>query len=226
MTPARSPRPLLFPRGPLPWLKPAVFTGALVPLIALAVRAARGTLGANAIAEGLNQLGLLALIFVIASLTCTPLKTLTGAAWPIRLRKMLGLFGAFYASLHLLTYAGLDQVLDFTAIVKDITERKFIFLGFLAFVLLVPLAVTSTAGMVKRLGHTWWKRLHRLAYVAATLGVIHFVLRVKKDLTEPVTFGGILALLFAIRIGSYLKERALPAEVRTPKAKDADADAA
>jgi sulfoxide reductase heme-binding subunit YedZ len=223
MKAARSPRPLLFPSGPLPWLKPAVFTGALVPLISLVVRAARGTLGPNAIAEGLNQLGLLALIFVIASLSCTPLKTLTGATWPIRLRKMLGLFGAFYASLHLLTYAGLDQVLDFKAIVKDIAERKFILFGFIAFVLLVPLAVTSTAGMVKRLGFTWWKRLHRLAYGAATLGVIHFVLRVKKDLTEPMIFGAILAVLFAIRIGSYIKERALPAEARSPKVKVADA---
>jgi methionine sulfoxide reductase heme-binding subunit len=215
--------PLLFPGGPLPWLKPAVFTGSLVPLVALVIRAARGTLGANAIAEALNQLGLLALVFVVASLTCTPLKTLTGATWPIRLRKMLGLFGAFYAWLHLLTYAGLDQVLDFSAIVKDITERKFILLGFLAFLLLVPLAVTSTAAMVKRLGFIWWKRLHRLAYVAATLGVIHFVLRVKKDVTEPAIFGAILALLFAVRIASYLKERAAPAEARPAKAKVADA---
>src|SRR3954468_6758461 len=103
------PRPILFPPGPLPWLKPAVFVGALMPWCALVVRAARGTLGANAIAEGLNQLGLTALIFLVAALTCTPLKTLTGANGPIRIRKMLGLFGFFYASLHLSTYAGLDQ---------------------------------------------------------------------------------------------------------------------
>jgi sulfoxide reductase heme-binding subunit YedZ len=219
MKPAAMPRPLLFPSGPLPWLKPAVFTGALVPLLALVIRAARGTLGANAIAEALNQLGLLALIFLIASLTCTPLKTLTGANWPIRIRKMLGLFAAFYAFLHLLTYAGLDQVLDFSAIVKDITERKFILIGFIAFVLLVPLAITSTAGMVKRLGFLWWKRLHRLAYVAATLGVIHFVMRVKKDVTEPALYGAILGLLFAIRIASYLKERGAPAGARGAKGK-------
>src|SRR6185503_9313070 len=176
MKTAAAPRPLLFPTGPVPWLKPAVFAGALIPVGGLALRAYAGTLGANPIAEGLNQLGLLALIFLIASLTCTPLKTLTGWSWPIRIRKMLGLFGFFYASMHLLTYAGLDQTLDFKAILKDIAERKFILVGF-------------------------------LAYVAATLGVLHFVLRVKKDLTEPLIYGGILALLFAVRIASFLKER-------------------
>jgi methionine sulfoxide reductase heme-binding subunit len=218
MKPAVMPRPLVFPSGPLPWLKPAVFVGSLAPLFALVMGALRGTLGANAIAEGLNQLGLLALIFVIASLTCTPLKTLTGFTWPIRIRKMLGLFGAFYAWLHLLTYAGLDQALDFKAILKDITERKFILLGFIAFVLLVPLAVTSTSGMVKRLGFVWWKRLHRLAYVAATLGVIHFVLRVKKDVTEPAIYGSILAFSFAIRLASYIKEKAASTPAKPPRA--------
>lgn len=223
MQPARAPRPILFPSGPLPWLKPAVFTGALVPFFALVAGAFRGTLGANAIAEGLNQLGLLALTLLVASLTCTPLKTLTGWTWPLRLRKMLGLFAAFYAWLHLLTYAGLDQGLDLKAIGKDIAERSFIWLGFLAFLLLVPLTLTSTAGMVKRLGFTWWKRLHRLAYVAATLGGIHFVLRVKKDVTEPAIYGAILGLLFAIRIGSYLREKAAPAAARPAPAPSASA---
>jgi sulfoxide reductase heme-binding subunit YedZ len=207
MKAALAPRPILFPSGPLPWLKPAVFTGSLVPLVALTLGAARGTLGANAIERALNQLGFLALTFLVASLASTPLKTLTGWTWPIRIRKMLGLFAAFYAGLHLCTYAALDQGLEVKAIWKDITERKFIWLGFLAFLLLVPLAITSTSGMLKRLGFTWWKRLHRLAYVAAALGVIHFVLRVKKDLTEPAIYGVILGLLFAVRMGSYLRAR-------------------
>ena len=201
-------RPLVFPAGPLPWLKPALFSGALVPALVLATRAARGTLGPNPIAEALNQLGLLALVLLIASLTCTPLKTLTGWTWPIRVRKMLGLFGFFYASLHMLTYAGLDQLLDFGAIGKDIAERWFILVGFSAFVLLIPLAITSTAKMLKRLGFQRWKRLHRLAYVAGTLGVVHFFLRVKKDVTQPVIYAGLLGLLFAIRIASFLKEKA------------------
>jgi len=204
--------PLLFPRGPLPWLKPGLFLGSLIPVVSLAIGTARGTLGANAIAEGLNRLGLLALIFLVASLTCTPLKTITGAVWPIKVRKMLGLYAFFYAALHLLTYAGLDQGLDFKAIFSDIVKRPFILVGFSAFVLLIPLAVTSTAKMVKRLGFAWWKRLHRLAYVAATLGVVHFFLRVKKDVTEPTIYAGILGALLAIRIAAWgVERRARPA---------------
>ena len=199
--------PLIFPKGPLPWLKPGLFLGSLIPAASLAASAARGTLGANAVAEGLNRLGLLALIFLVASLTCTPLKTLTGAVWPIKVRKMLGLYAFFYAALHLATYAGLDQGLDFKAIFSDIVKRPFILVGSSAFVLLVPLAVTSTAKMVKRLGFVWWKRLHRLAYLAAALGVVHFFLRVKKDVTEPMIYAGILAALFAIRIAAWLKEK-------------------
>lgn len=199
--------PLLFPKGPLPWLKPGVFVGSLAPVVSLAVGAARGTLGADAVAVVLNRLGLLALVFLVASLACMPLKTLTGAVWPIKIRKMLGLYAFFYAALHLSTYAGVDQALDFKAVFADIVKRPFILVGFTAFVLLVPLAVTSTAKMVKRMGFLWWKRLHRLAYVAAGLGVIHFFLRVKKDVTEPLIYGGILAVLFAVRIAAWLKER-------------------
>jgi methionine sulfoxide reductase heme-binding subunit len=199
--------PLLFPKGPLPWLKPGVFVGSLVPVVSLAVGVARKTLGANAIAVVLNRLGILALVFLIASLACTPLKTLTGAVWPIKLRKMLGLFAFFYAALHLATYVTFDQGLDFQAIFGDIFKRPFIVVGFTAFVFLVPLAVTSTAKMVKRMGFLWWKRLHRLAYLAAWLGVVHFVLRVKKDVSEPLVYGGILAALLLIRVAAWLKER-------------------
>ncbi|NUQ72508.1 MAG: sulfoxide reductase heme-binding subunit YedZ [Polyangiaceae bacterium] len=190
---------------PLPWLVPGVVAGALVPLAAILFRAATGGLGANPVAEALNQLGLSALILLIASLVCSPLKSIFGWTWPIRVRKTLGLASFFYASLHVLTYVGLDQVLDWKAILLDVTERKFIAVGFLAFLLLIPLAVTSTSGMLKRLGFKRWKRLHRLAYVAAVLGVIHFVWRVKIDLTEPSIYGAVLAVLLAIRL---LPERA------------------
>lgn len=206
-SPPGAATPLLFPKGPLPWLKPGVFLGSLLPAVSIAVAAARGTLGADAVAEGLNRLGLLALIFLVASLACTPLQTLTGKAWPIKLRKMLGLYAFFYAALHLGTYAGLDQGLDFKAIFADIVKRPFILAGFSAFVLLVPLAITSTAKMLKRMGFLWWKRLHRLAYVAGALGVIHFFLRVKKDPTEPLIYAGILGVLFAIRIAAWVKKR-------------------
>ena len=202
---AASP-PLLFPAGPLPWLVPAVVTGGAVPGVAIVAGLLRGTLGANPVAEALNELGLLALVLLIASLACTPLKSLTGWTWPVRVRKALGLLGFAYASLHLLTYAGIDQLLDLRAIGKDIVERPFILVGFTAFVLLVPLAVTSTARMLKRLGFARWKRLHRLAYLAAALGVVHFFLRVKKDVTEPAVYGSLLAALFAVRIAVFVKE--------------------
>lgn len=207
MAAARRPPPILFPAGPLPWLLPAVVTGACVPMVVLLLGLFRGTLGANPVSEALNQLGLLALVFLLASLACTPLKLLTGWTWPIRLRKSLGLLGFTYAALHLATYAGVDQFFDLSAIGKDIVKRPFILVGFVAFLLLVPLAVTSTAKMLKRLGFARWRKLHRLAYVIGVLGVVHFFLRVKKDVTEPAVYAVILGALFAVRIGSALKER-------------------
>jgi methionine sulfoxide reductase heme-binding subunit len=192
---------------PLPWLKPGVFVGAMVPLAAIVWRAWAGELGANPIAQALNQLGLVALVFLVAALACTPLKTLFGWTWPIRLRRMLGLFGFLYATLHVSTYAGLDQLLDWSAIWNDVTKRKFIFVGASAFVALIPLAATSTSGSLKRLGYARWKRLHRLAYVAPLLAVIHFTWRVKKDVREPVVYAIVLAGLLAFRLGVYVRER-------------------
>ena len=189
---------------PLPWLKPGVFVGSLVPLAAILAAAGRGTLGADPIAQVLNELGLLALVFLVAALVCTPMKTLLGWTWPIRLRRMLGLFAFFYASLHLLTYAALDQGLDWSAIWDDVTKRKFIFVGFATFVLLVPLAVTSTNASVRRLGYARWKQLHRLAYVAPILAVVHFVWRVKKDVREPVAYAIVLAALLLVRLAGQL----------------------
>jgi len=180
-----------------------VFVGSLAPALRLLVLGARGELGANPIATALNQLGLVALVFLIASLAATPLKAALGWTWPIRIRRMLGLYAFFYASLHFLTYLGLDQVLDLRAVFADITKRNFIAVGFTAFVLLVPLAVTSTDAMVRRLGFVRWKRLHRLVYVAAALGVVHFIWRVKKDLSQPLTYGAVLALLLAIRVVAF-----------------------
>jgi len=196
--------------GPLPWLKPGVFVGSLVPLAAICLRAVRGELGANPIAQALNQLGLIALVFLVAALVCTPLKTVFGWTWPIRLRRMLGLFGAFYALLHVGTYAGLDQVLDWRAIWVDVSKRKFIFVGFAAFVMLLPLAATSTSGALKRLGYARWKQLHRLAYVAPVLGVIHFTWRVKKDKSEPLAYAVVLAALLLVRLAVYLRSVSPP----------------
>ncbi len=185
-----------------------MLVGSLAPAIRLLALGARGELGANPIATALNQLGLVALVFLIAALAATPLKATLGWTWPIRIRRMLGLYAFFYASLHFLTYLGLDQVFDLPAVFADITKRKFIAVGFTAFVLLVPLAITSTDAMVRRLGYLRWKRLHRLGYVAAALGVVHFIWRVKKDLSQPLTYGAVLALLLAIRVVAFgLKKR-------------------
>jgi methionine sulfoxide reductase heme-binding subunit len=188
---------------PYPWLKPAVFVGSLTPVAAILIRALQGELGANPISQALNQLGLVALVFLVAALACTPLRLLFGWTWPIRLRRMLGLFGFFYAALHVSTYVGLDQFFDWQAIFADVTKRKFIFVGFAAFLALIPLAMTSTSAAVKRMGYGRWKRLHRLAYVAPMLGVLHFIWRVKKDVSEPALYALVLGTLLLIRVVVY-----------------------
>ena len=194
-------------RTPHRWLKPGVFVGALAPLAAILVRGFRGELGANPIAEALNQLGLVALVFLVAALACTPAKTLAGWTWPARLRRMLGLFAFAYAGLHVVTYAWLDQGLDWDAILADVVKRKFIFVGAAAFVMVVPLALTSTNAAVRRLGFARWKRLHRLAYVAPALAVLHFTWRVKKDVTEPVVYGVVLSALLLVRVATWARAR-------------------
>ncbi len=197
-------------RGPPPdsWLKPAIVTGSGAPVALMVLRAAQGELGANPVAEALNQLGLLTLVFVLGSLAMTPLKVVFGWSWPIRVRRGVGVTAFVYASLHFTLYAVVDQGLDLGAVLADIGNRKFIFVGFTAFLLLVPLAVTSTNRMVRRLGFERWKRIHRLAYLAGILGVLHFLMRVKKDPTEPVVYGVILGILFAIRIVAWRRRAA------------------
>jgi methionine sulfoxide reductase heme-binding subunit len=194
-------------KSPLPWLKPAVLTGSVVPLAAILTRAWRDDLGPDPIAQALNQLGLIALVFLIAALGCTPLKAMFGWTWPMRIRRMLGLLAFFYALLHVITYTALDQGLDWRAIVDDIVKRKFIFFGFSTFVLLIPLAATSTNSALRRLGYVRWKQLHRLAYLAPALAVLHFIWRVKLDVREPVAYGLVLAALLSVRLVDYLHER-------------------
>jgi len=186
-------------RPPDAWLKPGVLLGALAPLALTGARAARGTLGANPVEIALNQLGLLALVFLLASLAATPLKRVLGWTWPLRIRRMLGLLSFFYASLHLLTYVLLDRLGELATLLEDVAKRPFVTVGALAFTLLVPLALTSTRDAQKRMGFHSWQRLHRLSYLAAVLGIVHFVWRQKKDITEPLVYGAILALLLGLR---------------------------
>lgn len=185
---------------PLPWLQPAVVAGAAIPAGLIVTRAGAGELGANPIATALNQLGLLALTFLIASLACTPLQLLFKWTWPVRIRRTLGVIAFTYVTVHFLTYLCLDLQLDFATLGKDLAKRPFITVGFSAWLLLIPLALTSTDGMVRRLGFVRWKRLHRLAYVCGLLGALHFWWRVKKDVTEPAIYGAVLIALLLIRI--------------------------
>jgi methionine sulfoxide reductase heme-binding subunit len=181
-------------------VKPLVFLAGLSPLLWLVGRAVRGTLGADPVAEVLNRLGLYALVMLFSSLACTPLQLVLGWKWPIRVRRMLGLFAFFYASLHLSTYVGIDQGLDVKALGKDILKRRFVTVGFAAWCGLLPLAITSTQGWVKRLGYRRWKALHRLAYLSGALAVVHFVWRFKTALLQPMIAGAVLFLLLAVRL--------------------------
>ena len=185
---------------PLGWLVPAVLTGAAAPFVVLAIRASTGRLGANPIATALNQLGLLALIFLVSCLACTPAKIVFGVVWPIRIRKTLGLLAFSTATLHFFLYAVVDQGLRLRTVFTDVTKRPFIAVGFTAFVLLIPLAWTSTKDAVQRLGFKRWKQIHRLIYAASALSVIHFVMRVKADTREPLVWGAIVAGLLAVRL--------------------------
>jgi sulfoxide reductase heme-binding subunit YedZ len=188
-------------------LKPTVHLLCLLPLGLLLWKYHQNALGADPIARALNRLGWWTLTLLLVTLTCTPLQSLFKWNWPLRIRRMLGLYAFFYGSLHLLTYAVLDQELDWHDILADIVKRKFITIGFLAWLLMVPLAVTSPQKMLQWLRFKRWKLLHRLVYVCAVLGVVHFMWRVKADESEPLRFAAILAVLLAVRVVDWLEKR-------------------
>lgn len=200
-------RPVRPRAAPLPWLNPGIFLGALAPLVYIGLRAGQDALGANPIAQVENELGLTALIFLFAAMACTPAKHLLGWTWQMRVRRELGLFAFFYASLHSLTYLVLDQFFDWGNIAADIAKRPFITVGFAAFVLLVPVAITSTNGWVRRLGYRRWQRIHQLVYLAGALAAVHFIWRVKIDVSQPLTYAFILAFLLAVRVVVWLRKR-------------------
>jgi len=182
------------------WVKGALFVLCLVPLGRLVWLGAHRGLGANPIEYITHSTGWWTLTFLLITLSVTPLRRLTGWNWLLRLRRMLGLFAFFYVCLHFVTYIWLDQFFDWHSMVKDIAKRPFITVGFTAFLLLIPLAATSTNRMVKRLGAQRWQRLHRMVYIIATLGVLHFWWLVKKDIREPLLFGALLGLLLLARL--------------------------
>jgi len=189
----------------LAWLKITVFLLALFPLCKLGLSAYFDDLGANPIEKITRTTGYWTLSFLLITLTITPMRRLSGWSWPARLRRMLGLFVFFYGSLHFLTYLVLDQFFDWTSIVNDIVKRPYITVGFPAFILLIPLAITSTNRMMKRLGGKRWRTLHSLIYLIAVGGVVHYWWLVKKDITNPLAFALLLAVLLGIRLIYWLR---------------------
>lgn len=185
------------------YIAPGIVSGWSFTLGSMAYRAATQTLSADPIATAINQLGLLALLLLVASLSATPLKLMFGWTWPLRVRRTLGLLAFFTAALHFLVYLGPDRGFDLAAVLTDVRKRSFIFNGLLAFVLLIPLAWTSTKRAVQRLTFPIWQRLHRLVYAVAFLACLHFYQRVKADHTQPLIYAGVLGAGFVVRIVAW-----------------------
>jgi methionine sulfoxide reductase heme-binding subunit len=188
-------------------LKVGVFAACVVPLAILGWNALTHNLGANPIDEITDQTGIWTLRLLLITLAVTPARRLTGWNRIIQLRRMLGLFAFFYAGVHFLTYVWLDQFFVIEDIIADVMERPFITVGFTSFVLLIPLAVTSTTAMIKRLGGKWWQRLHRLIYVIGIGGVVHYLWLVKADTQLPLIYGSVLAILLAYRLWEVSGQR-------------------
>ena len=187
-------------------IKPLLFIICLVPFIVLTVGAVNDTLGANPVEKLTLETGEWTLRLLLLTLVITPLRRITGHAWLIKLRRMLGLFTFFYACLHFTTYIWLDQFFDWQEILIDIPKRPFITVGFAAFVLLIPLALTSTNSMMRLLKKRW-VQLHKLIYVIAVLGCLHFLWVVKADTLEPLIYFVILLILLGYRAIEQRKAR-------------------
>lgn len=191
--------------------KLVLLTNGLVPLVLLLWDVYRKQVGANPLEFVTRTTGILTLVFLLISLAVTPLRRITGLNWLIRFRRMLGLFAFFYGSLHLMTYVAFDRFFHLTTIPADVYKRPFIAVGMTAFLLMLPLAITSTDKMVKRLGGKRWMRLHRIVYFSGIAGVLHYYLLVKSDVRLPMTFAFLLAVLLGFRI--FAKYYAAPPRV-------------
>lgn len=187
-------------------LKSSIFVLATLPLLRLLYLAFTDGLGANPVEFVIRSLGTWTLVLLLLTLSMTPLRLMIKINWPIQLRRMLGLFTFFYACLHFLAYIGLDQWFDWHAITHDITKHPYVLVGFSAFLLLIPLAATSSNAMIKRLGRNW-KVLHRSVYLIGVLGVVHYWWLVKKDIREPLLYAAILAVLFGIRLAHHWQKQ-------------------
>ena len=189
------------------WTKLAVFLVCLVPLANLVWRAVHGDLTANPIEFITHRTGDWTLRFVVLTLAITPLRKIPHMGPLIRFRRMLGLFAFFYGCLHFGTWIGLDKFFDWAEMWKDVQKRRFITVGFTGFVLLIPLAITSTAGWIRRLGGRRWQLLHRAIYLTAIAGVIHYYWLVKSDVRKPLQYASLVGILLAWRLGAWLVVR-------------------
>ena len=196
------------------WTKVVVFLFCLIPFFGLVDRALHNRLGANPVEFLQHATGDWILRFLVFTLAITPLRRLLNLPDLIRFRRMLGLFAFFYACLHFLTYLGPDQSFDLSAMWKDVAKRPFITVGFLGFVLLIPLALTSTTGWIRRLGGKRWQMLHRAIYISAIAGVVHYYWLVKSDVRKPLFYGALVAILLLWRLGSWISRRRSQAPVR------------
>jgi sulfoxide reductase heme-binding subunit YedZ len=189
------------------WTKVAVFLICLIPFCDLLWRIFKNNLGANPVEHLQHATGDWTLRFLVFTLCITPFRKLLNLPDLIRFRRMLGLFAFFYVSLHVLTYLGPDQSFDFAGMLKDVVKRPFITVGFAAFVLLIPLAITSTTGWIRRLGGKRWQMLHRAIYFAAVFGVIHYYWLVKSDVRKPLFYGALVGILLLWRIADWFFKR-------------------
>jgi len=193
------------------WTKVVVFLLCLVPLGLLIWRGVQGDLTANPIEYITHRTGDWTLRFLVITLAITPLRKILRMPQLIRFRRMLGLFAFFYGFLHFSTWIGIDKFFAWSEMWKDVEKRRFITLGFLGFALMIPLALTSTAASIRRLGGKRWQLLHRLIYVTAIAGVIHYFWLVKSDIHKPLEYALLVGILLAWRLGSWLIRRSRPA---------------
>lgn len=184
-----------------------VLVNGAVPLALLAWDAFHNKLGANPQNFAILTTGMMALIFLILTMAVTPLRKITGWNWFANLRRMLGLYAFFYACVHFLLFFCLDRGFSVSSTLTEMVKRKYLIIGSTALILMIPLAVTSTNAMIKRLGGKRWRALHRLAYVAAICGVIHYYMQVKADTRQPLVFAAVLTILLAYRLLDYLPKR-------------------
>ena len=204
----------------LRFAKLLVLINAAVPATLLGWDALHHQLGANPVNFAILTTGLMALIFLLLTLAVTPLRKITGLNWIIFSRRTLGLYAFFYASLHFLIFFSLDRGFSVPGTLSEMVKRKYLIVGSTALLVMVPLAITSTNGMIKRLGGKRWRALHRLAYVAAVAGVIHYYMQVKADVRQPLAFAAVLAVLLGWRLMEYLRRpKSVPVAVNSVKPK-------